>query len=92
MTPTPRTWAWPRVPAPDAALETVAAQDPDPAAFQRAGEGALPTPAIPGTEAAWSPFSQASADHIGGGDPAEVLAEVERLILEASAERNTDPE
>ncbi|WP_017546313.1 hypothetical protein [Nocardiopsis prasina] len=90
MTPTPRTWAWPRVPAPDAALETVAAQDS--AAFHRAGEGALPTPAIPGAEAAWSPFSQASADHFGGGDPAEALAEAERLILEAPAERNTDPE
>ena len=39
-------------------------------------------PAIPEMEAVWNPFSQATADIIGGADPAEALAEAERLILE----------
>lgn len=73
----------PRVPALDAALEMVADQDPHLEAFQRAGEGGLPMPAIPEMEAVWSPFSQASADIIGGADPAEALVEAERLILES---------
>ncbi|MEU3016764.1 maltose ABC transporter substrate-binding protein [Nocardiopsis sp. NPDC007018] len=72
----------PRVPALDAALEMVSDQDPNLAAFQRAGEGGLPMPAIPEMEAVWSPFSQASADIIAGREPSEALAEAERLILE----------
>ncbi|WP_156208097.1 hypothetical protein [Nocardiopsis sp. SBT366] len=48
--------------------------------------------AAPGMEAAWNPFSQASADIIGEGGPAEALAEAERLIPEGAAERDTDPE
>ena len=76
----------PRVPALDEALQQVAEQDPHLEAFQRAGEGGLPMPAIPEMEAVWSPFSQASADIIGGADPAEALAEAERLILEGFGE------
>ncbi|HJE59848.1 MAG TPA: maltose ABC transporter substrate-binding protein [Nocardiopsis listeri] len=72
----------PRVPALDAAMEIVAGQDPHVEAFQQAGEGGIPMPAIPEMEAVWNPFSQATADIIGGADPAEALAEAERLILE----------
>lgn len=75
----------PRVPALDEALEMVSGQDPHLEAFQKAGEGGLPMPAIPEMEAVWSPFSQATADIIGGADPAEALTEAERLILEGFA-------
>ncbi|GAA1460596.1 maltose ABC transporter substrate-binding protein [Nocardiopsis exhalans] len=76
----------PRVPALDEALQMVTDQDPNLEAFQRAGEGGLPMPAIPEMELVWSPFSQASADIIGGADPAEALAEAERLIVEGFGE------
>ena len=72
----------PRVPALDAAMEMVTGQDPHVEAFQQAGEGGIPMPAIPEMEAVWSPFSQATADIIGGADPAGALAEAEQLILE----------
>lgn len=73
----------PRVPALDAAMEMVSGQDPHLEAFQQAGEGGVPMPAIPEMEAVWSPFSQATADIIGGADPAGALAEAEQLILES---------
>ena len=71
----------PRVPTLTTALEMLSEQHPDLQEFQRAGEGGLPMPAIPEMEAVWSPFSQASADIIGGADPAEALAEAERQIV-----------
>ena len=71
----------PRVPTLTAALDMLAEQHPDLQEFQRAGEGGLPMPAIPEMEAVWSPFSQASADIIGGADPAETLAEAEQEIV-----------
>lgn len=73
----------PRVPALDAAMEMVAGQDPHMEEFQLAGEGGIPMPAIPEMEAVWNPFSQATADIIGGADPADALTEAERLILES---------
>ncbi|GHC96882.1 sugar ABC transporter substrate-binding protein [Nocardiopsis terrae] len=79
----------PRVPALDEALEMLTEQDPNLEAFQRAGEGGLPMPAIPEMEAVWSPFSQASADIIGGAEPAEALAEAERIIIEGFDEQDS---
>ena len=70
----------PRVPALVAALEEVAEQDPDLEAFQRAGRGGVPMPAIPEMDAVWGPFGQASANIIGGADPAEELATAEERI------------
>ncbi|MBB6121982.1 sugar ABC transporter substrate-binding protein [Nocardiopsis algeriensis] len=70
----------PRIPALEEALQVVAEQDPDVAAFQEAGEGGLPMPAIPEMEAVWSPFGQASADIIDGADPAGALAAAEAQI------------
>ncbi|WP_236567577.1 MULTISPECIES: extracellular solute-binding protein [unclassified Nocardiopsis] len=70
----------PRVPALVAGLEQVAEQDPDLAAFQRAGRDGVPMPAIPEMNAVWGPFGQASADIIGDADPAAALAEAEAQI------------
>ncbi|WP_210751874.1 sugar ABC transporter substrate-binding protein [Nocardiopsis alborubida] len=70
----------PRVPALVAALEEVAERDPDLEAFQAAGEGGLPMPAIPEMDAVWGPFGQAGADVIGGADPASALVEAEEQI------------
>lgn len=72
----------PRVPALTDALEVVAEHDPDMDAFQQAGEGGLPMPAIPEMESVWSPFSQATADIVGGTDPSQALAEAERQIID----------
>ncbi|OKI19142.1 sugar ABC transporter substrate-binding protein [Nocardiopsis sp. TSRI0078] len=70
----------PRVPALLAALEEVAERDPDLKAFQQAGKGGLPMPAIPGMDAVWGPFGQAGADVIGGADPATALVAAEAQI------------
>jgi maltose-binding protein MalE len=70
----------PRVPALDEALRMVTDQDPNLEAFQRAGEGGLPMPAIPEMELVWSPFSQASADIIGGADVREAMEAAAQTI------------
>lgn len=76
----------PRVPTLTTALDMLSEEHPDLQAFQRAGEGGLPMPAIPEMEAVWNPFSQAGADIIGGADPAEALSEAEQEIVAAFEE------
>ena len=70
-----------RPPALVSALETVAAEDDDIQAWSAAGEGALPMPNIPAMNAVWGPLGQATADIVGGDEPAERLKAAQEEIV-----------
>ena len=72
--------AEPRPPALTAALDQVAASDPDARAFLAAGKNGLILPAIPEMSAIWDPFGKAEAAVIGGSDPATVIPAAAKTI------------
>jgi arabinogalactan oligomer/maltooligosaccharide transport system substrate-binding protein len=70
----------PRPPALTAALERVAAGDPDVARFLAAGEGGPPLPGLPEMPAIWATFGKAEAAIIGGADVATTLRAAARRM------------
>ena len=70
-----------RAPALMETLEIVSAEDKDLAGFSEAGKGAPAMPNIPQMAAVWQPLGQATADIIGGADPAERLKAAQEEIV-----------
>lgn len=70
-----------RPPALQSALDQVAADDEDIAAWAEAGEGASPMPNIPAMNAVWGPLGQATADVISGDEPAARLSAAQDEIV-----------
>lgn len=70
-----------RPPAFVEALEQVSAESEDIAAWSAAGEGASPMPNIPAMNSVWGPLGQATADIVGGDDPAERLTAAQEEIV-----------
>ncbi|MBX6749623.1 MAG: maltose ABC transporter substrate-binding protein [Micromonosporaceae bacterium] len=73
----------PRPPALKAALEEVAATDPDIDKWFAAGENGTPMPNIPQMAAIWDPFNKASAAIVGGADVQSTLDAAQETIVEA---------
>jgi len=69
-----------RPPALSEALEQVSTEDDVIEAFAVAGEGAQPMPNIPAMNSVWGPLGQATADIVGGDDPAERLQAAQEEI------------
>ncbi len=67
-------------PALTAAYHTVAAEDPDYAAWFTAGQDGDPVPALPQMRAVWGPLGQAFADIVAGQDPDKRLHAAAREI------------
>ncbi|USQ76880.1 sugar ABC transporter substrate-binding protein [Ornithinimicrobium cryptoxanthini] len=72
-----------RPPALQEALDQVAADNEDIAAWSAAGQGAPPMPNIPAMNAVWGPLGQAAADIVSGDDPADRLTAAQEEVVAA---------
>ncbi|WP_109471766.1 sugar ABC transporter substrate-binding protein [Ornithinimicrobium cavernae] len=72
-----------RPPALTAAAEQVQSQDEDVEAWSAAAEGGTPMPNIPQMNAVWGPLGKATADIVGGADPAERMATAQTEVASA---------
>ena len=72
-----------RPPALQEALDQVAADNEDIAAWSAAGQGAPPMPNIPAMNAVWGPLGQAAADIVSGDAPADRLKAAQEEVVAA---------